>query len=219
MTSLWKVALVAMGTLCVVASNAPVAQARKTPTAGVGPSTARPGGPVFALPPGLSLKEPMLGYRESDCRIDKKTPPVHLGPPETPVLLCLAFFNATATPIRVRLPAGLVFISRNQTTQNGLLIQVETFEAPPGEFFVKLNLLCLNSGRNGSKPGDEFELGPVLADKDPAWELINALKDKSIDSTEGRAPSRMQAALWNITDGDGLTSVDRARIAALPPGR
>lgn len=220
MTSLWKAALLAIGTLCVLTSTPSAAQARKkTPTAGIGPSTARPEGPVYALQPGLTLKQPALGHQDSECRIDKETPPIQVGPPQTPVLLCLAFFNATGAPMRVQLPAGLIFISRSEETQNGLLIQVETFEAPPGEFFVKASLLCLNSSRSSSNPGDEFELGPVLSEKDPVWELINALKDKSIDSLEGRAPSRMQAALWNITDGDGLTSVDRARIAALPAGQ
>lgn len=201
--------------VALFASTAVSAQSRGA--AGIGPSTARPEGPVFELPAGLELQQPALGHEDSACRLDDDTDPIHLGPPESSVLLCLAFVNTTGAPMQVRLPAGLVFISRSETTQNGLLIQVETFEAPPGSFFVKVNLLCLNSGRSSSGPGDAYELGPVLEPRSPVWELIDALASKSIDSMEARAPSRMQAALWNITDGDGLTSVDRSRIAQLPP--
>lgn len=214
MRRLFNVA-VAVALVALFASTGVSAQGRGA--SGVGPSTARPEGPVFEMPAGLELQQPALGHRDRDCRLDDETDPIHLGPPESAVLLCLAFVNTTGAPMQVRLPAGLVFISRSETTQNGVLIQVETFEAPPGPFFVKVNLLCLNSGRNGSRPGDEYELGPVLAERNPVWELIDALASKSIDSMEARAPSRMQAALWNITDGDGLTSVDRSRIAQLPP--
>ncbi|SEU31759.1 hypothetical protein [Stigmatella erecta] len=182
-------------------------------TEGVGPSTARPKGTPFQLPQGLTVKNPIKGFDETDCYKEDQEDREEKGSGDL-VQLCLQFSNTTPNTISVELPPGLIFISFNTETQNGLLVQVETFEVPPGEHSVHLRLFCLNSGRSGADPRDDYELGPVLNEKDPVWVLMNLLKDKA--PLDANSTSKIQAALWNITDGDGLTRVDEERIDALP---
>src|SRR5690606_1896742 len=76
-----------------------------------------------------------------------------------------------------------------------------------------LGAYCLNSGRTPALPGDVFEFGPVTQNS-ALNELMELVKNKRIDNVTTSAT--VQAALWNITDGNGLTDGDKQAIAALP---
>ncbi len=62
-----------------------------------------------------------------------------------------------------------------------------------------------------STDDDVFELGPVTQNSE-IQELLNLLKNKRIAEPDGAGV--VQAALWNITDGKGLTAYDKQAIAA-----
>ncbi|SEL03668.1 hypothetical protein SAMN05444354_103369 [Stigmatella aurantiaca] len=179
---------------------------------GIGPSTKDPVGTPFEWPAGLIVKEPIDAYDEDHCyRDDQKEREVygHGGN----VRLCLGFTNTTNQPITVSLPAGLIFVSLNTESQNGLLVQVETFEVPPGDqpFFVNLGLQCLNAGRDPGFIGDTYKKGPVTQDEE-LREFLDILKNKKLTLDNAHI---VQDALWNVTDGDGLTARDREDIGKL----
>src|SRR5690606_35755099 len=130
------------------------------------------------------------------------------------VRVCLGFTNTTNEAITITIPKGLIIISTDDKTQNGLVIKVETIEIPANAAVdFNLGAYCLNSGRTPALPGDVFEFGPVTQNS-ALNELMELVKNKRIDNVT--ASATIQAALWNITDGNGLTNGDKQAIAALP---
>ncbi|WP_225413441.1 hypothetical protein [Stigmatella hybrida] len=179
---------------------------------GIGPSTKDPVGTPFEWPAGLTVKEPIDAYQRDHCYREDQEEREEQGY-GTNVPLCLGFTNTTNQSIRVDLPAGLIFISFDTESQNGLLIQTETFEVPPGDqpFFVKLGLQCLNLDRSPGFTGDTYKKGPVTQDQE-LLEFIRLLEGRTLTAQEEPV---VQNALWNITDYGGLTEEDRTAIKNL----
>lgn len=181
---------------------------------GIGKSLETPTGAVFHLPEGIELANDIIkGYNRNECACRQEDIACHRGSGKL-VSVCLGFTNTTSETITVTIPEGLIVISTSTQTQNGLFIKLETFEIPADStVYFSVGTYCLNSGRSPAYINDEFTLGPVTENED-ILELLGLLRNKRIDTDE--ASAIVQAALWNITDGKGLTHIDRQLIAALP---
>ncbi|NIJ19656.1 hypothetical protein FHS95_001325 [Sphingomonas naasensis] len=139
------------------------AQAQDLSPPGLGNSTAAPVGKPFALPEGVTLRQPIKPYdasRPQDCgnRDAKKA----YGTDGHLIALCLQFTNRTGAPIDVTLPPGLIFRSRNVRKQNGIVVQSQVIQVPPAAiFYAPLRLYCANGNRPGPGDDDLYDLGPI----------------------------------------------------------
>ncbi|HYH96522.1 hypothetical protein [Hyalangium sp.] len=178
---------------------------------GIGRSTAAPVGTPYVLPGGVELLQPIPGY-DGDCIPMEQQSQEEKGSGAL-VRLCVALRNTASTPVRVELPAGLIFVSDELTTQNGLLVQGVPLEVPAQQtLYIPLHLYCLNEERAPSSPWDTFTLGPVT--QDPRLrELISLVEGKFLPVP---GLTEVQAAVSNITDGSGLTPQDRESLRSLP---
>lgn len=190
--------------LLLVSASASLAQ---TARPGLGPSNEDPVGRPFTLPPGIILQEPIKGYHRDDCRReDEDRHDIEAGN-GLYIQICLAFTNTTGAPISVQLPPGLLFVSFDDATQNGLVITVETFEIPPGDepYFVRLRLQCANEKRDPGAYTDTFRLGPIT--EDPALvALLEQLGDRPLTRED---TARVQRLVWQATDGSAAQTADR----------
>jgi hypothetical protein len=188
--------------------NNPPAQTRP----GLGPSTGTPTGTPYTLPAGITLASPIKGV-EFDCTPPEQRTPIFVGRGNT-VRICLEFTNTTPGTLTITLPPGLTFVSQKVTTQNGFLIIPAVVNIPPNsKIYANLFLLCLNEKRTPSQgPADTFTVGPVTDDPQLV-ELTNLVKDKNLRDVLDDGV--LQKAVWNVTDGQGLTAEDRAAISRL----
>lgn len=205
----------------VVATKPPAAEAsapaapqasRKSIAPGLGNSKADPVGAPFALPDGITLENPILSYSTGDpVDCDDKYPE---GPDANggAVPLCLVFRNSTHSPIEVRLPPGLMFVSVSDDVQSGFVVQTITIRVPPGERFVSpIYLHCANGDRGLPSRGDGYELGPIL--QGAAYqELFDLLEGKTVDHEE---IPYVQLAVRHLTNNEGLSAEDRANLRAM----
>jgi hypothetical protein len=205
--------------IALLSATAPAALAQATTAslAGLGDSEARPVG-SWSLPEGVVLARPITGYSVFT--------PDQCAPAEEPkgsgdlVRLCVSLRHTGERngdpyrlPIHVEIPAGLVFISDDISTQNGIIIQRFIVEVRPGQTInIPVFMMCLNDSRSGSYPGAVYQLGPVL--QNPAFEaLFKRLEGKRIPQ-EGAV--EIQAAVWALTEGDPISPPHQAHIDALP---
>ncbi|KAK0350523.1 hypothetical protein LTR94_028686, partial [Friedmanniomyces endolithicus] len=100
--------------------------------AGIGRSKSEPVGELFTLPEGVTIGEPIGAYIEDHCFPEDQDEQLREGHGAN-IRMCVGFTNTLPTAVTVRLPAGLIFVSFDTRSQNGLLIQTETFEVPPGD--------------------------------------------------------------------------------------
>lgn len=201
--------------LAVMSFEPTVARAAASdPRPGIGRSDEDPVGQPFNLPPGLILKEPIDGHDQDRCKREGEPTDLRIGH-GTNVDLCLSFTNTTPAPIQVRLPAGLIFVSLSDETQNGLLIITETFEVPPGDnpYFVRLALHCLNIGRAPGGARDFFRIGPITEDERllSVIAMLDGLKIR--DDLEDHVG--VQDYVWNASDNERLYDHDRTWLANL----
>lgn len=142
---------------------------------GFGRSEERPDGVPFIWPKGLRLLDkPGTGDECFDAVHKQKRLYGHSGN----VALCLSFYNDTNKSITLRLPPGLMYISKSVEAQNGLLLTQVTIEIPPAErYFAQLNMMCVNPPRSSS-PGYEYEEQPIVTDHPALRPLIKMLESK-----------------------------------------
>ncbi|RZJ00012.1 MAG: hypothetical protein EON90_09230 [Brevundimonas sp.] len=179
---------------------------------GIGESTALPVGEPFSLPEGLALETPIMGWAPEDPeKCDEKYADESYGHGER-VALCLIFRNTSGRPIIVDLPPGLVFISRSDKAQNGLLVQRIRIEVPAGErYFAPVMMYCLNSPRHPSGTTDEYDLGPI--NTHPAFaELFSLLEGRDISREES---GWIQTFVNQLQRTRALTAQHRARISGM----
>ncbi len=179
---------------------------------GIGVSTADPTGTPYLLPGGIEIIQPIEGY-DANCIPPEQTMQEAKGSGAL-VRLCLKLRNTRSEPGVVELPPGLIFVSDELTTQNGLLVQDVSIEVPAQQtLHVPLHLYCLNESRAPSAPWDTFTLGPVT--QDPALrELLTLVEDRFLPVS---GLTEVQATVSKVTDGPGLMAQDRERLKALPP--
>ncbi|SEI50643.1 hypothetical protein SAMN05216327_10294 [Dyadobacter sp. SG02] len=142
---------------------------------GFGRSEERPEGVPFVWPVGLRLVgEPGTGDECFDAIYKQKRLFGHGGG----VAVCLNFYNETDKPITLKLPPGLMFVSKTVEAQNGLLLTVVTIEVPPKEqYLAQLNMMCVNPPRSSSS-GYEYEAQPIVTDHPALRPLIDLLANK-----------------------------------------
>jgi len=129
----------------------------------------------------------------------------------TPLYMVVS--NSNSGNKTVTFPTGLVFDPSNADYQYMMLLQDFTFTAAPG---VTDSILVPTYGCNEdlSEPDDESFYAPAGIEWDKETdELFTIVASKQlVDSATDMA----QVALYEITDGDGLTDATRAALKALP---
>lgn len=177
------------------------------PIKGLGASTEAIQGAPYTLPAGVTLQGNLGGLGSgSKCGDDP-----HVGS-GTDVRVCGEFQNGNAEPTEVPIPCGLTLVSENSGVQHGVFVQKATFVLAANISRKQgLDGYCGNLERDPSSDGDVFRFGPVVDDPQ-IKELCELLEDKTIDAEDVPA---VQDALWDITDGEGLTDESRALLQSL----
>ncbi|MCE9672737.1 hypothetical protein LY474_33520 [Myxococcus stipitatus] len=190
-------------------------------------------GTAFTFPPGVELAGPIYGADDETGECGNGVSPLGTG---QAVRICVPLRNLSGAPVLVTFPPGFttVYIGESRY-QNGALMDRERVNVPPTRggpggidagtdggtdggidpdaFVVPLHLYCLNERRAPSESGAPYALGPVSTDED-LQELLRLLSGKLIESQDDI--NVVQTALYSITEGRGLTKVDRDAIDDLP---
>jgi hypothetical protein len=169
---------------------------------GIGPSTKPSMGRRLLLPTGITVQDRMHGRPTAGNRVGSGTGLVDVG----------LQFTGGKNDNTVTLPAGLLIVSMDGNIQNGLLVQRVVIVVQAGELSEWiLQSYCANNTRDQAEPESEFTFGPILSTT-PLQELFRLLKGKIIPS---EATETVQSAVWEITDGNGLTEETRSEIEAI----
>lgn len=170
---------------------------------GLGPSTARPRGRPMLFPLGVRIRGPLRGGATQGERVGSGRGYVDVG----------FHLSARERTLQVRLPAGLTMVSKSTQVQNGLLVQDVNVEVPADSVRqLILEMYCANQARKPADENTEFVLGPVVDDDPALRELFDLLKGRTIP---GDKAELVQKAVWEITDGDGLSAESRAALSTL----
>lgn len=161
-------------------------------------------GDPYSFPGGVSLVDTLRGFNNTDDTVYAT-----VGRGSFVDVYCVLYNSGNA--VRWDIPGGLTFASLDSADQNGICAETNSVMLPAHDTVVVLiQAYCLNSSKHPS--GDKFSLGPVT-NSSSMKELVGLLKNKNVPSGEG---SVVQHAVWSITDGNGLNSINRQEIAALP---
>lgn len=233
-----RISILTLGTLLTTFAQPTLAENKVRP--GLGDDPGVPETTPFALPPGLALAGPIWGVDADggECPgVDAK-----FGTDDGGVKVCVPLKNTSGAPRPLDLNDGLILIQEHQDGQNGLLVERVLINVPPsgGEggcrpvekdgpvserkcepengdpdsvYIVQLNLRCLNEGRSPSFSGMAYQIGGVTADPD-LLALANLLATKDLSSPNAQEVAT--EAVYEITEGSGLTTETRRRVNALP---
>nr|WP_295935074.1 hypothetical protein [uncultured Dyadobacter sp.] len=140
------------------------------------------------------------------------------------VRFCIVLSNRTHGPLTATLPAGTVFISMDDKSQNGLVVQTIRLAIPPlstASFHVLSN--GINEDRDDSSHSGEFDPQPLLSDYAPVLELTDLLRGKKInveDYPSANLPSEISAPVQNavheIAHTGRMSADTRTDLAQLP---
>jgi hypothetical protein len=173
-----------------------------------------PAGSQFTLPAYISVKGEMTG-------------PIYVGAASGPcaglepvsssldfVAVCMTLHNSGATDTSFVLPAGLVMIAADTSTQNGTQVVPIRIRIGAGrDTTILYSLFCTNEHRTPSTDTDVFHFGPVSNNADLA-EIIDLVKDKDVTTSDAR--DLIQFAIWEVSDEGGLTDETRSGLEAMP---
>lgn len=157
------------------------------------------GGKPYKLPAGLEVRQ-IIGY-------DDEIPTSFLP-------LALTVLNNTQQRITVTMPEGLVFSPLNYEYQYMMLLQAFSFSVPPDQdTTILLPTYCANEDLD--EPDDEsfYEINIQVWERE-LCELFSLVRDKHLNNEE--AVDLAQEALFEITDGDGLTEETKEELKNLP---
>ena len=175
------------------------------PAAGMGDTPGELQGTAFTLPSQITLLDTISGTNEHSMDICKES---GYG---SYVDVYVPFVNRGQTTT-LTIPAGLTLKSLSNEDQNGIVVQSETLTFTASDTcMVYLKAYCINLSRHSSSSSSRYVFGPVT-NAGAMLELCTLLKNKNIASHG----SDIQSMVWNITDGQGLSSGDRATIASYP---
>jgi hypothetical protein len=180
--------------------------------AGKNAAFAAPAGAPFALPAGLTLSGEITGDFQPTCTL--QSDPIEYG--GDALIMCLGLKNATAAEIKVKLPAGLFFLAKAADGANGLILQdhVLTVAANTTTYF-KFNLFTANKTCSVGRATDRYAFGNVTSDA-KLGELIALASHVALTYGHTDEAGAFVQAVWDITDGDGVTADHRAAIDRLP---
>ncbi len=128
------------------------------------------------------------------------------------------FFNlelrGRATTIVIEtLPGGLFFIPKNKETQNLIVIKPQVFLFSTVETTYVIGAFCCNAGLHAPDASDDYTIGPVTDNPD-LRKIVNICADRDL-TFHGFL---VQEAVWQVTDGDGLTpGMEDSLRNLLPP--
>jgi hypothetical protein len=182
--------------------------------AGKNAAYASPAGTPFVLPAGVTLKGgEITGDFEPDCKAESS--PIEYG--SDLIIACMGFQNTTTGPITLKLPAGLFFIVKQIDGQHGLMLQDHDLLLPAGlTTFFKINLFCANKHCVYGRKSDRYTFGNVTSDP-KLLELVTLARKVTLEFGHTDEAYAFGQAIWDITDGDGVTAEHRALIDRLPP--
>lgn len=173
---------------------------------------ANPAGTPFVLPAGVTLKGEITGDFEPDCKVESD--PIEYG--SDLIIACMGFVNASTSEIKLKLPAGLFFIVKAADGQNGLMLQDHELTLPAGTTtFFKINLFCANKHCVYGRKTDRYTFGNVTSDA-KLLELVGLAKKVKLEFGHTNEAYAFGQAIWDITDGDGVTPEHRTAINGLP---
>lgn len=214
--------------LLVACLFAPLGALASDPTlVGFGDSEAEPVGDRWELPPGVTVG-PIRGHTlffAEECSTDPEevrgsgdlvmlcVPLTYVPPPGRPGV-------PPGLPIKVTIPAGLIFIADNISTQNGIVIKKFIVEIRPGEtVYIPVGLKCVNVSRSGSSPSDTYRVGPIT--RNPGFQRFFALlENKRLPATamgtNTTGIAELQGAVFDLAGGKPISPTYLAAIEALP---
>ncbi|MBS2100359.1 hypothetical protein [Carboxylicivirga linearis] len=140
------------------------------------------------------------------------------------VALNITFVNTTDENKNVVIPAGCIFNCKQEGYQNAILIQDVAIKLiGRGAVSIKLNVYCINRGREGSSNDLTYELKGITT-SEHMLDLIDNLIDKKIDivfynedQTEYQSIiSGIQDVVWAITNDSGVSEDGWNFIFSLP---
>jgi len=181
---------------------------------GANAAFATPAGTAFVLPAGVELDGEISGQIDPRC-VNEKT--VEYGGDMLPV--CFGLKNTTGAAITVKLPAGLVFLSKSFGTQNGIILQDHEITVEPGVVrALRIDLFCLNEACHWGTSSDLFSFGAVSSDPG-IGELVDLAKTrKPFDRNATQTVYLFGQAVWDVTGGRGLGAERRQQIAETADG-
>lgn len=201
--------------------SAPVPDIVKSFAPGFGSSRQRPGGTPLTFPAGIGI----VGrpHRDTAC-MNEALETGNVYGNGTAVRFCILFSNSTQKPVTVTIPAGTVFISVGDKSQNGLVVQTIRMTVPPlstSSFHMLSN--GINEDRDDSSHPAEFEPHPVLTDYAPMLELTGLLSGKKINAEDypsANVPpeisAAVQLAVHQVAHTGRLSADTRTSLAQLP---
>ena len=141
--------------------------------------------------------------------------------------LLLKLRNVRSSSITITIPMATVFVSKNGSTQNGVLIQKVTITIPANsDYNLGLVLYCGNQHKGSAGSGSVYVLGTVC-NASSLIELCKLLQNKMINiekftptstadkNTYNSQKSQLQRIIWQVTDGSGISQSDIDYIKAL----
>lgn len=166
---------------------------------------ATPSGTPFTLPTGVVLEGEMTGDVEPNCGNESY---VEYG--SDIISICVGLRNTTAADITVTIPAGLVFLAKDPAGQNGIVLQSHDLVVPAGKLaYFYFRPFCINEHCVYGRKQDRYTFGNVVSDP-RLRELIALASKKKLDGGVGSYV--FARAIWDITDGDGITAEHRADL-------
>lgn len=122
--------------------------------------------------------------------------------------------NTTSSRVNVRMPAGLVFSPLDLEYQYLMLVQEFAFSVPPDQDTAIL-LPTFGCNEDLDEPDEEmsYEIDSQVWERE-FNELFTILKPKHLDNWN--AVELVQDAVYEITDGNGLTDSTRQLLQQLP---
>jgi hypothetical protein len=170
---------------------------------------ANPAGAPLTLPAGITVDGDVTGDMEGACANAETVENA-----SDVVFACVGLRNSTAADVDVTFPAGLTFVAKTMSTQNGMTIHSHTLTVPANgvkHFFYRL--ASLNRACDATAATDVYTIGNVTNDP-KLVEVLTLAKNKKIDGDVGaEAVGQM---IWDITDGNGVTDQHRMELAAAP---
>jgi len=170
---------------------------------------ATPAGTPFSLPAGVTLEGDISGDVDVHCA-DKSA----VENASDLDLACVGLRNATAAEVMVTFPAGLTFVAKTPTTQNGIIIHSHDVTVPAGAVkYFYFRPASLNQACDPTSTKDVYTLGNVTTDP-KLVEILTLAKNKKVNGDIGaEVVGRM---IWDVTDGNGVTDEHRTQLMMAP---
>jgi hypothetical protein len=147
---------------------------------------------------------------------------------------CLTLKNASTHSVIVEFPPQLIFSSSSSLYQNVLVIDLGSVELLPGSIrTIVAQGFCVNKGRDIPQTYNEetggflnYNFGPSVIPS-ALQEIVDIVKSKhitmndvlkadgTIDNTKALKYIVIQKAIWEVTDGEGLTANTKSELLAL----